>query len=142
MQTHTSSLTQSIQSWWSEQHRHPGNKDDLSSFFRYAFTPCGQGCGWQNGRTRDEIVRELASRINASDVEAAKSLETPEGSFATAVVSALLPFPYGDEFSLLVDIVEAAGTRSMKIRFWSVVGGLVAGSLLVLGIVKSGPVTL
>jgi hypothetical protein len=142
MQTQTLNLTQSIQSWWAEQHSHPGNNGDLSLFRSYAFVPCGQGCGWQDGRTQDELVRDLASRIKASDVEAAKSLETPEGTFATAIVSALLPFPYGDEFTLLVDVVETAGTRSMKIRTWSVVGCIVVGSLLILGIVKSGPVAL
>lgn len=141
MQTQTSNLTQTVQSWWADQHRHLERDSDSSALFRsYAFIPCGQGCGWQNGRTQDELVKELTGRIRASDVEAAKALETPEGSFATAVVSALLPFPYGDEFTLLVDIVEASGSRSMKIRFWSVVGGLVVGSLLVLSVLKSGPV--
>jgi hypothetical protein len=143
MQTQTSNLPQTIQSWWSDQHRHLGNYDDFSALFRgYSFTPSGQGCGWQNGRTRDELVRELAGQIKASDVDVAKSLETPEGRFATTVVAALLPPPYGDEFTFLVDIVDAAGTRSVKTRFWSLVGALVIGSLLVLGISRAGPVTL
>lgn len=142
MQTRTSNLTQAIQSWWTDQHRHPVNDDFFAVFRGYTLTPCGQRCGWPNGRTRDQLVREVAGRIKASDVDAARALESPEGRLATTVVSALLPAPYGDEFTFLVDIVDSAGTRSVRTRNWSIAGAIVAACFVMLGIARSGPVAL
>jgi hypothetical protein len=143
MRTQTINLTTVVQSWWADQHRHPGNDSDLSALFRgYASIPCGQGCEWRQGRANEQLIRELSSRIKASDVDAARALESPQGKFATIVVTALMPFPYGDEFTFLVDIVEAAAARSVRVRNQRLAGALVVGFLILIGIARSGPVAL
>jgi len=126
-----------------DQHHHPGSYDAFAALLRgYTFVPCGQGCDWLRGRSRDQLVRELSSRIRASDADAARALESPGGKYAMTVVSALMPYPYGEVSTFLVDLVEAAAARSVKVRNQRLAGALVVGFLILIGTSRSGPVTL
>jgi len=117
-----------VQSWWNEQHIACGSEvvpDSLGRPFEglsFLYTReewqkypviCPSTCGWRNAKSRDQLLASLRPKVKANAVRAAGILDRPDVEVARQVASALMPAPYGEELTLVVDLIEAAGAQSV-----------------------------
>jgi hypothetical protein len=143
MDSNLEPLFEPVQAWWTAEHEKcvpvPVENYDpewLVPFPR--FTPtvgpyCAFGCGWRRDRSLDQLVLSLRPRLKASAVEAAQMLERPDAQIALQVASALVPRPFGDELTLVTDLIEAAGAQTVQDRNRALAG--VGISLVVLALI-------
>jgi hypothetical protein len=119
-------LTRQLQLWWSQQHLHPDD-GGLAPLYR---SPCGWGCGWQQGRTPDQIAGSLRPYLKVDAVQLAGVLQQPGAHVALAVANALTPTPVGLELTAVVDAIEAAGAMTVSERNRALAGLAVVGVAL------------
>ena len=127
-------LIEQVQGWWVAQHLNcrQESPDPLGrpfEIFRWSYrdedlapTPCPIFCGWQRGRTTDQLTASLRPRVKAGAVRAARLLEDPDANIALQVAEALAPQPFGDELRLVADLIEAAGAQTEQGRNRALVG--------------------
>jgi len=132
-------LTELAQAWWTAEHEPctpplPAWGEPAwgqENMFAPIIRPfCGISCGWKSDRDRDALVASLRPHLKAGAVETAQLLEQPDAQIGLQVASALLPTPYGEELTLVADLIEAAGAQTVRARNWALAG--VGATLLVL----------
>jgi len=117
-----------VQSWWNEQHAACSSEvvpdplgrplEGLSFLYtreEWLAYPviCPSTCGWRNAKSRDQLLASLRPKIKANAVRAAGLLDQPDVQVARQVASSLMPAPYGEELTLVVDLIDAAGAQSV-----------------------------
>lgn len=112
-----------VQSWWTPQHQH--EPAALDAWLRPARL-CGYGCGWQRGRSFEQLVASLRPYLRAGAVDAAADLQRPNVRYGMEVAEALVPKPMGDELALVADLIEAAGAQTVQARNRALAGAAVA----------------
>jgi hypothetical protein len=121
-------LSAQVQRWWSAQHAScsaPFTTDSLGRpFDGLAFLfkheeiqvgpiVCPMICGWREGRRSEELLASLRPEVRAGAVRAAGLLSQPDVQIAEQVALALTPPPYGEELTLVTDLINAAGAQSV-----------------------------
>lgn len=137
-------LIEQAQAWWQRQHAGcPGPRDPMggpSDSLSWLYThgdpveewPCPLSCGWRGDRSVEQLADDLSQEFSVQAVRAAGLVDAPDAQVAELVAGALLPQPYGDAFTLVVDVVKAASAKTVQARDRALVGALVAGGLLLI----------
>jgi hypothetical protein len=124
-------LIEQAQAWWTAEHEPctppPPAWGEPAWGQENMFAPiirpfCGISCGWKGDRDRDQLVASLCPHLKAVAVEAAQLLEQPDAQVGLQVASALVPTPYGEELTIVADLIEAAGAQTVKARNKALLG--------------------
>jgi len=121
-------LTAQVQKWWSAQHANchaPVANDPLGRPFEglsflYSHEEiqvdsiiCPTTCGWRSDKDSHELLASLLPEVKAGAVRVAGQLSQPDMQVAQQVAFALVPTPYGQELTLVSDLIQAAGAQSV-----------------------------
>jgi hypothetical protein len=134
-----------VQRWWTDQHAACGSgvSDPLGRPFEglsvlYNFEEwrenavvCPLTCGWRSEQTFDQLVASLRSEIKVNAVRTAGLLNRPDARVATQVASALMPAPWGEELTLVSDLIDAAGAKTVSERKRALKGAGIAVAVIV-----------
>jgi hypothetical protein len=139
-------LTAQVQEWWTAQHEQcpslPIEPEWGQTYMgRQAMGRwCGViPCGWRGELSADQLALCLRRNLRSGAVQSAQLLEQPDAHVALQVASALAPKPYGNELTLVADIIDAAGAQTNQERNQALVGaGLALIALMVYAGIKNG----
>jgi len=142
-----------FQLWWNEQHAACGSavmpdplgrpSEGLSFLYTHAEwleypVICPSTCGWRNAKSRDQLLESLRPIVKANAVRAAGLLDQPDAQVALQVADALVPAPYGEELTLVVDLIQAAGAQSIFERKRALKSAGIAATVVSLLLLNTG----